>query len=189
MTVKIESLSISDRGNLLPSRRFESVASESRRPGTCFSPSNPSRLNLQSFFSRFTTPDSECSFIAALASPRTFFISPANALSSTISHSPADASNTSPNPICLAGTFSFAPPFGPFRCTISPALCSSRNVRRTITALSFRASAMAADVCIASGSPARTARTRKLKANRAFCAMNKKLTQPSSRMSHLRSVS
>ena len=36
----------------------------------------------------------------------------------------------------------------------------------------------------ASGSPASTANTRKLKANRAFCAMLKKLPQPLRRMPH-----
>src|SRR3984885_13648037 len=76
------------------------------------------------FLIRFTTPASECSFIAATASPRTFFISALTALSSTLSQSPAVASNTSPSPICLAGRFNFAPPFGPLRCSISPALCS-----------------------------------------------------------------
>jgi hypothetical protein len=114
------------------------------------------------FFIRFTTPASECSFIAATASPFTFLIHPATALSSSENQSPAVASNRSPNPICFAGTFSFAPPCGPFRCTISPALCSSRNIRRTITALSPSVSAIAADVCIVSGSLARTASTRTL---------------------------
>ncbi|GGG75661.1 hypothetical protein GCM10011585_18110 [Edaphobacter dinghuensis] len=46
-----------------------------------------------------------------------------------------------------------------------------------MTALSFRLSAIAAEVCIASGSVASTAKTRKLKAKRAFCAINKKLPQ------------
>jgi len=107
-------------------------------------------------------PASECSFIAVTASPRTFFIQLPTALSSRLNQSPAVASNTSPNPICFAGTFNFAPPCGPFRCTISPALCSSRNVLRTITALSFSVSAIADDVCIASGSLASTANTRTL---------------------------
>jgi hypothetical protein len=114
------------------------------------------------FFNRFTTPESECSFIAATASPRTFFISAVTALSSILSQSPAVASKTSPKPICLAGRFSFAPPCGPFFCSISPALCSSRNVLRTITALSFNASAIADEVCIASGSLANTVNTRTL---------------------------
>ena len=119
-------------------------------------------VNYFPFLIRFTTPASECSFIALTASPRTFFIHPFTALSSMFSQSPAVASNTSPSPICLGGSFSFAPPCGPFLCTIKPALCSSRNVLRTITALSFSVSAIADDVCIASGSLASTANTRTL---------------------------
>jgi hypothetical protein len=44
-----------------------------------------------------------------------------------------------------------------------------------MTALSFNVSEIDAEVCIRSGSPASTVKTRKLNANRAFCAMNKKL--------------
>jgi hypothetical protein len=123
---------------------------------------SPQKIRYLAFFIRFTTPASECSFIAATASPLTFLIHPATALSSSENQFPAVASNRSPSPICFAGTFSFAPPCGPFRCTISPALCSSRNIRRTITALSPSVSAIAADVCIVSGSLARTASTRTL---------------------------
>jgi hypothetical protein len=62
------------------------------------------------FFIRFTTPASECSFMAATASARTFFIQALTDLSSMLNQSPAVASKTSPSPICFAGSFNFAPP-------------------------------------------------------------------------------
>jgi hypothetical protein len=146
----------------LPPKASAKTAKPRLSPGSRFLLKRFERSRYFAFFNRFITPASECSFIAVTASPRTFFISALTAWSFTLSQSPAVASNTSPNPICLAGTFSFAPPCGPFFCSINPALCSSRKVLRTITALSCSDSAIADEVCIASASVANTANTRTL---------------------------
>ena len=63
-----------------------------QNPGPCRVISRAFAVTYFAFFIRFTTPASECSFIAATASPRTFFISAPTALSSMLSQSPDVAS-------------------------------------------------------------------------------------------------
>jgi hypothetical protein len=129
------------------------------------------------FFARFNTCATDVSFIVTTAAFRTFF-SKGSVLASAESHSPVAATKRSPRPICFAGTANCAPPFGPFRCIIHPDLWSSKNVRRTITALSPSSSAIAAEVSISAGFAASTVNTLKPNANRALCAMQSKVTHP-----------
>ncbi len=102
------------------------------------------------------------SFIAFTASLWTRFSTPSTAFSPVGATARSLATITSPSLIAFAATFNFAPPPGPFCCTMKPALCSEANNLRTITGPVPSASASVRDVCSFSGASANFASSRTL---------------------------